>query len=439
MDLIRSYKFITVNSSRFINTIYDIQIMNKRLLFMRLLPVLIIVLAVSGFSYLKSSKPERKKPVATEKVWLVDAVSVESGDLTPALTLHGEVETPALLRAAAPGAGQVAQVLVRPGDSVSTGQLLVTMDDRDFAVANLQASADVIDIRAQLAELKIRYLSNVKVLEQEEKLLVLANKEVKRVERLKKNNLSSESALSDAHEMLGKQELSLLGKQLEVDRYPTTVKQYQARLTRAQARLTETELAIERSEIKAGFAAVIAEVPVSVGDRVRIADILVSLYALDSVEVRASIPASYQAEIQNALEAGEQLTANAEMSGSHFQLELLRLAGEARADGIDAYFKVTEGFTRLRIGNLLKVNLQRPKQHNVIAVPYRAIYGNNRVYVLREGRMAALKVENIGQYEGLDGKPALLIRSDEINSGDQVITTHLSNAVDGLKVKIVDE
>ena len=412
--------------------------MNKRLVIGRLLPVLIIVLAVSAFSYLKASKPERKKPVAKEKVWLINAISVKPGSLAPELTLHGKVETPALLRAAAPGAGQITQVLVRPGEIEKPGQVLVSMDDRDFAAANLQAKADVMDIDAQLAELKIRNLSNVKALEQEKKLLDLANREVKRVERLKSNNLTSESALSDAHEMLGRQELSLLGKQLEVDRYKTTVKQLRARLSRAKARLAETSLAIERSEISADFAGIIAKVPVSTGDRVQVADILVSLYALDSLEIRASIPAGYQAEIQTALENGDLLTARAEMSGNLFQLELLRLAGEARADGIDAYFKVTDGSSRLRIGNLLNVNLQRPVQHNVIAVPYRAIYGNNRVYIHREDRMVAVDVEAVGLFEE-DGKPALLIRSNNLQSGDQIITTHLSNAVDGLKVKLVNE
>ena len=127
------------------------------------------------------------------------------------------------------------------------------------------------------------------------------------------------------------------------------------------------------------------------------------------------------------------------MSGSLFQLELLRLAGEARADGIDAYFKVTDASSGLRIGNLLNVNLRRPVQHNVIAVPYRAIYGNNRVYMHREDRMVAVDVEAVGQFEEVGGKPALLIRSNDIQLGDSIITTHLSNAVDGLKVKLVDE
>ena len=74
-----------------------------------------------------------------------------------------------------------------------------------------------------------------------------------------------------------------------------------------------------------------------------------------------------------------------------------------------------------------------------MAVPYRAIYGNNRVYILHEDRMVGANVETVGQYDAQSGRPALLIRSNDIKPGDQIITTHLSNAVDGLKVKLVDE
>jgi multidrug efflux pump subunit AcrA (membrane-fusion protein) len=413
--------------------------MTRQSLIRRLLPVLIIVLSVSSFSYLKASKPERIKPQPAEKVWQVNVMPAEPQSLSPHLTLHGKVETQALLRAAAPGAGQISKVLVRPGAYVKPGQSLIIMDSRDFSVAMIQAQADVTDIQAQIAGLRISYQSNRKVVEQEQRLLELAQNEVKRVERLKKNNLSSESALSDAHEMQGKQELALLAKQLEVDRYQSTLGQLEARLARARARLTETKLAMERSEIKAEFNGIVAEVAVSAGDRVREADMLLSVYPVDSLEVRAGLPAGYQSEIQRALEAGLKLIAHAEISGEYFQLELVRLAGEARADGIDAYFRVTDGFSRLRIGNLLKVSLERPVQDAVLAVPYRAIYGNNRVYVLREGRMVAITVESVGPFTKQGEAPSLLIRSASIQKGDQIITTHLSNAVEGLKVKVVDE
>jgi len=413
--------------------------MNKKQLLLRFLPVFIILFAVSVFAYMKASKPERKKPQTSEKVWQVNITVAERLSLSPTLTLYGEVETRSLVKAAAPGAGLVSAVLVNPGDRVMPNQPLVKMDSRDFAVANLQAKADVTDIQSQLAEHELKYKANLKAVAEEKKLVELTKKEVNRITRLKKNNLSSESALSVAREVMGKQELSLINKQLEVDRYQTTRQQLQARLDRAKAKLAESELAIERSELTASFEGIVAEVPVSVGDRVRVADVLVSLYPIDSLEIKARIPSAYQAEIQLALAAQDRLQGQAKLAGQNLQLEMLRLAGEADASGIDAYFSIVEGADRLRIGNLIKLILRRPVQHHVIAVPFRSIYGNNRLFLLKDDRMAAIEVENLGQYEDEQGRNSVLVRSDQINDGDQVITTHLPNAVDGLKVKMVPD
>lgn len=408
--------------------------MNTRLFALRLLPLLILSIALSAYAYMKMTRSERTKPVAKEKVWQVEVLRAEKQTLSPGLTLFGKVETQKLVNSAAPGAGLIAQVLVSPGDRIQAGQKLVSMDRRDFAAANLQARADVADIQAQLAEHDLRYQSNLKSVEEEKRLLDLAKKEVRRVERLKTKNLSSESAVSDAREVLGRQELSLISKQLEVDRYNTTRQQLKARLSRARAMLAQTELAIERSEVVAGFDGVVADVMISVGDLVRVSDVLVSLYPLNSLEIRARIPASYQAEIQYALDKGDELSAIANLSVQKKPLRLKRLAGEADPSGIDGYFQLAEDSNGLRIGNLIRIEMLRPLQPDVIVVPFRAIYGNNRVFILREGRMIAIDVESVGQYENSNGDNSLLIRSEKIKSGDQIITTHLPNAVDGLKV-----
>lgn len=71
----------------------------------------------------------------------------------------------------------------------------------------------------------------------------------------------------------------------------------------------------------------------------------------------------------------------------------------------------------------------------MIAIPFRSIYGNNRIFLLNDGRMKAIDVESVGQFETEQGDSLLLVRSDQINAGDQIIVTHLPNAVDGLKVK----
>ena len=411
---------------------------NKGLL-LKLLPLLILLLAASAYAYMKSTKPQRVKPEPKEKVWQVELMPARLQSLSPVLTLYGEVETPSLLRSAAPGAGQIAAVYVRQGERVTAGQKLLEMDGRDFAASNQQARANVADLEAQLSELVLKHKSNQRKLEQEKKLLELSQQELQRVQRLKKNNLSSDSALNTAREALARQELSLIAIQLAVDSYDSSSKQLRARLESARAKLSESDLAVARSEVIAPFDGFVSEVSVSTGDQVKQSEILLSLYAMDSVEIRARIPSLYQAEIAQALETGTRLMAQAELSGESVALELSRLAGAATPGGIDAYFRVVQGFERLRIGNLLKINLQRPVQDNVVAVPFSAIYGNNRLFIFKEGRMKALNVESVGQYQDESGKNWMLLRSDRIASDTRIITTHLPNAVDGLKVKPVSK
>ncbi len=410
--------------------------MNKRLVFRLLLPLVILALALGVGWSMTSDKAPHQKPRPKERIWQVDAMPARIQSLAPRLTLYGQVESSALLKAAAPGVGVIEKLLVQPGDPVHPGQLLLKMDPRDFVAAQLQAKADVAEVKAQLSEQALKNKANLQALQQEQTLLKLQKKEVHRIERLKKNNLSSETALSNAYEKLGQRELSLIAKRLEVDRYADTRRQLEARLARMQARLQLASLTLQRSRINADFDGVVAQVSVSQGDRVRNGDPLLSLYALDSLRVRASIPVRYQEEIQQALRQGEKLTAQASLSGRRIPLQLIRLAGQASLSGIDGYFHIASDDTDLRAGNLLKIELLRPLQQDVIAIPFTAIYGNNRVFVLRDGRMAAVDVESVGQYQGPDHQSRLLIRSPLIKPDDRVITTHLPNAVDGLRVKV---
>jgi HlyD family secretion protein len=413
--------------------------MTKKGLLLKLLPLIILLLAASAYAYMKATKPERIKPQPREKIWQVETMNVRLQSLSPVLTLYGEVETPSLLRSAAPGAGHIESVLVKPGDRVTKGQKLLLMDGRDFAAANLQARANVADIEAQLNELELQYQANQRKLEQEKSLLDLSKQELQRVQRLKKNNLSSDSALNNAREMLAKQELSLIAIQLAVDSFGSSAKQLKARLSSARAKLAESDLAITRSEVTAPFDGFVSEVLVSSGDQVKQSEILLSLYEMDTLEIRARIPSSYQAEMVRALDSQSALMAQADLSGDSIILQLSRLAGAATPGGIDAYFHVVEGFERLRIGNLLKINLQRPRQNQVIAVPYSAIYGNNRIFILQQGRMKSRDVESIGQYNDETGKSWMLLRNNTIEAGAKIIITHLPNAVDGLKVKPVSK
>ncbi|MCZ6797885.1 MAG: RND transporter, partial [Gammaproteobacteria bacterium] len=147
-------------------------------------------------------------------------------------------------------------------------------------------------------------------------------------------------------------------------------------------------------------------------------------------------PAQYIARIQQALAQDIIQQASIKLADSTLDLELRRLAGEAEPSGIDAYFGVGEAAQELRPGSLLPLSFKLPAEEDVVAVPYQAIYGNSRLYLLREDRLQGVDAESMGQYVDADGSSYLLVKSAQINSGDQIVVTHLPNAVSGLKVRI---
>ncbi len=143
--------------------------------------------------------------------------------------------------------------------------------------------------------------------------------------------------------------------------------------------------------------------------------------------------------MQYALSGGQQLQARVANRKYLGQFPLLRVAGEAEATGIDVYFAVNANLGQLRPGDLLPLSLRLPAESGVFAVPYQAIYGNSRVYKVVEERLQAIEVDSVGQAEDENGLALVLIRSTDIEPGDQIAITHLPNAVSGLKVKIDDQ
>ena len=82
----------------------------------------------------------------------------------------------------------------------------------------------------------------------------------------------------------------------------------------------------------------------------------------------------------------------------------------------------------------LMVNL--PVQKNVIALPYSAVYDNDRVYKLVENRMRRVRIERIGEWTDSQGQVHLLVRGGQFEKGDQIIVSQIPNAVEGLKVRL---
>ncbi len=404
-----------------------------------ILPILILSLGIGVFAALRATKPEQQIAKIEERKWRVEVREVEPRRLSPSLTLYGRVETPSMFKAASPASSRVDRVPVREGDRVQQGQLLISLDERDFQPRLNQARAEVADLEAQVRSEDIRQESDLAALKHEKRLLTLTRDGVDRAQRLQKQKLGSDSARDEAEQALARQALSLSNRQLAIADHPARLKALEARLQRARAGLAEIELDFERSKVHAPFAGMIAQVEVAEGDQVSENMVLLSMYDPAGLEVRARIPAPFQAELQQARLAGQSLTAETSIGGGQVSLHLVRLAGEADPSGVDALFRVDSGAEWLRTGQVLRFNLGLVPRDQSVPVPYAAVYGGNRIYKLVAGRMKGVQVESLGNFYDEQGNEQLLVRSPELTAGEQLVVTHLPNAIDGLSAEAVGD
>jgi len=250
--------------------------------------------------------------------------------------------------------------------------------------------------------------------------------------------VSSQSSFEEAQQAVERQMLAITQRSLEIANHQYIKQQLQAKLTRAVAQRDLARLELKRTKITAPFSGVIADVFVAVGDRVRSGDALLSVYDNTALEIRAQIPGRYQGTVLDALKIRRKLSAKAMVNNKPVNLRLERVSGQIKPDsgGIDGLFSLRKGAHLLRLGQFLPLSLDLPKQARVIALPYEAVYGINRIYKYVDERMKAITIERVGEQLTATGQSKILVRSPALQEGDQVIITQLPNAMEGLKVRV---
>ena len=403
----------------------------------KLLPLLMIALGIAGFLLLKATRPEPAEVSATERSWLVQVQEINPTQATPVLPLYGEVVAPDLQTITATLAGRIDRVPVREGKQVSEGDLLIALDSADIEPVLAQARAQVADLEAQVRSEQVRYRNDQRSLESEKAILDNARRQFERIQSLVERNLASRESLEAATDALARAELTLRIRERAIAEHPARLQSLEARLSQARASLTTAELDGERAVSTAPFDGMVTNLQVAAGDQVSRNQALLSIYPIQGLEVRARVPQMYLGELVDALAKGATLTATTEVSGQRF--ELVRFAGLSDPAGTEAVLELNGESGALRPGALQPLLLQRPARDNLITIPFSALYGADSVYIMTDdNRMQRVTVQRVGEALSENGERRLLIASEHLKPGMRLITTHLPNAITGLKVKLAD-
>jgi multidrug resistance efflux pump len=400
-------------------------------------PLLIAVGTLLLVVLLFALRPKPALKPAGDILPFVAAIPAQPQTLRPMVTLYGRVETPWESHLSSSVNTYVKSVLVEEGNKVQAGQILVQLDDSDLQLSVTQREAEVRDIEAQIDSEKQRYRNDLKALEMEKKLLELSDKAAKRYEKLASGNGGSDLNRDEALQAAQRQALNLLSREYSVQDHPNRLQRLQAQLDKLRAMRDQTALDLERSRIVAPFDGRITSVNVSPGDRLSPGDPIASLYDISHMEVRAQIPSRYLKRVKKALDDNVVMDATLVVDGVRIPLILDRLAGAVAMGqgGVDALFFLQNADTNLTLGRSAELHLHMPPVDGVIAVPPTAIYGQNRLYSVKDGVLHTLFIERMGETLMPDGAQWQMIRVD-IQPGTPILTTQLSNAIGGMKVKL---
>ncbi|MBZ2169742.1 MULTISPECIES: efflux RND transporter periplasmic adaptor subunit [Marinobacter] len=402
----------------------------------RFLPLIILAIGIAGYALLRMTRPEPAEVTATERSWRVTVQAVEPGTHTPVLPLYGQVVAPESITVTAALEGRIEDRPVVEGQQVQAGDLLIALAEADIRPKVAQAEAQVADLQAQLKSEEVRYQTDLTAVKSERAIRDNARRQFERTQSLVKRNLASQENLDTATDALARAELTVAAREQNIADHPARVLSLEARLAQAEANLATTRRDAERARMTAPFDGVVTDVQVAPGDQVARNQVLLSLYPLEGLELRARVPARYIPELQGALSRGDTLMASSK--GGH-RFELDRFSGIADPAGTEAILIQAGDPSGLRPGELLPVNLERPERDDSVTIPFAALYGADSVYLVNEeDRMRRVDIERIGEAMGSNGERWLLVAGEELTRGTRLVTTHLPNALTGLKVEPVD-
>lgn len=404
--------------------------------------MIIIIIALAVFIALKQSKPEKAVIQKPEKSWLVNAVTVDIQDLSPEIIIYGRVETPRQATLKSAMVADVVEANILEGTEVNVGETLVKLDDTDLLLLLHQRQADISEINALITSELSRYQRDKELLQYENELLQLAENAVQRINKLEQTRLVSQANLDETRATKQRQLLTVKRLEHDINDHPARLTSLRAKKNQYQALVEQAEVDLKRTIIKAPFDGRIAKLNVSRGDRVMSGEELLSIYDLKNLEVRAQLPGRYLNQIRTSLQSDEQLRATAVVDdGQTLEFFLTRLSGEIRLDsgGIDGLFSLNSDSQLLALGTFVELSLQLMTEKSVIAIPFNALYGLDRVYRINDGYLQAVSVKRVGEFHSKEGGRKLLIRSDDLKQGDTIVSTQLPNAMTGLRVDALND
>ena len=221
----------------------------------------------------------------------VHAITVQRGPIRSVISTNGKVEPVHNFEAHAPIATTVKRALVKEGDHVRKGQLLLQLDDDDIRSQAARALAQLKAAQANQTAPQAEVQADNEQLAKARLARFAAQRSLDSLQRLQQQGAASPGEVRKAEETLQSAEADVtLYEQKQKDRYSKPEEaRTQAQIAEAQAAYSGAEDALSKSSVRSPFDGIVYSLPVKSGAFVQTGDLLLQLGDLQQVLVRAFV------------------------------------------------------------------------------------------------------------------------------------------------------
>ena len=430
-------------------------------MFKVILPILFLAGAIFLGKYIVGTGPEPKKKPFVENFPVVEVIKLKPQDYTVTLTASGVVTAGTQTNLVSEVSGRVLSISnkFQEGSYFDRNETLLTIDQENYKNSLAIVASDVAANRAVLAQIKEEEKSSKRSYQLAKKNLSLGKKEVSRLRALLNKKVIARSILDSEQQKTNQLQQKLEDLQGRLNTFKSRKQATVAKIEATLARQNQESLNLSRTTIKAPYAGRIFEKHADIGQFVSKGTVLGKIYATDYVEV--DLPLSLKRyELLGLPEAFKNKSVNEKsfpkavfrdpnsIQKNEWEGRIVRTSAILDMNSrqisviarIENPFDAKEGLSSpLRIGQYIEAKIKGKTFNNVYVLPSVAVRQNKEIMLLDAGKIHIVPITALWNTQS-----ETVVRVDnnavDMNIADkQLVTTSLSQAIEGMKVVTVEE
>ncbi len=404
-----------------------------------LVMVAILAIAFAVMNWLITNKNEPSKHPSFKSVYTVESVVASKGTWQPQMIVYGEVLVSRSVDLRSLVAGEVVSInpTLKVGGRIEKGAPLIEIDRFTYEGELSEAKANRQETQARISEYKARISMGVSQIKSLGDQLDIAQSDHKRIAALRENGTATAKQLEERSLVVSQRSQALEQSELNLVAEEAKLEQQKAILGRLDWKVKQAERYLSDTVLVAPFSGIISANQAEVGRMVGVNDLVVSMYDGDELDVRFTLTDQRFGRIQSDRDGiiGRKVEVIWIVGGKEYRFPATidRIGAQITSNrgGVEVYATIDGSLSGspLRPGAFVEVIVPDKAFDAHYKLPETAIYDESTIYVIKDGELIVRDI----QIAARDGD-AVIIAGD-VNEGEEILTTRLSEISEGLKVR----